>query len=889
MNCFRFTVIIAVYNTERYLRDAVESLIRQDIGFHNIQLILIDDGSTDKSGQICNEYGARFPENVLVLHQENKGVSAARNAALSFVQGKYVNFMDSDDRISRDTFSHVWDFFEKHNEEIDIVSVPIFFFEGKQGPHPLNYKFDLGNRVIDLKREWDAVQLSISSAFVKKDCMVGVSFHSELNYGEDTELLLRLLRGKQKLGVVSTGKYLYRQRQHGERSAIQRSDSEPDRYLLKLKYLTEKTLEEYHTQLGKVPMFIQFTLMYDLQWVIRMGEIPENVLTKEEEKNYLQRVFKVISEFDDEVILRQRHLSPEYLYFLIRKKHKEEPEIIQIGNDLQLCYQNHCVGRLTDIKIDIDFVRIQQDCCVIEGFYRFYPIECLDMRLFVRRNNIIINAEKKQEFRKQTVFGETLFQLHGFCVQVPLQKGVMNKIQFGIEANGMSVYPACHYGWYAPVCEETQNGYYVKRGWCLQGKQFEMIVAPISKTEIGIKEVRYLYELVTNRHHHHRKAALIRMIYWLAKPWKRKPIWMISDRRIQAGDNGEAFFRFLREKHPEIDARFILRKTASAYQDLKRIGIVIENETLREKITALLSDYIISSQGELAYINPLYRDRSALRDIMADKPFVFLQHGIIHDDLSQWLMKPNKNLYGLVTSAIPEYRSILQGKYGYTEEEVWLTGLPRYDRLQACEPKKQITIMPTWRRYLMLEENKTDMIHPLAPGFKESSFYQFYHSLLCSEVLNEAAKQYGYSIVLFPHPHMQPYLEFEDCKNIILLGGETEYHEVFENSALIVTDYSSAVFDAVYLGRPVLYAQFDKELFFSGKHMRQPGYFDYERDGFGEVEYTLESTINRIIEYMENGCKRKKKYKERADSFFAFHDQHNCQRVFEKIMEERSW
>ena len=63
------------------------------------------------------------------------------------------------------------------------------------------------------------------------------------------------------------------------------------------------------------------------------------------------------------------------------------------------------------------------------------------------------------------------------------------------------------------------------------------------------------------------------------------------------------------------------------------------------------------------------------------------------------------------------------------------------------------------------------------------------------------------------------------------------------------------------------------------------GEFDYERDGFGEVEYDLDSTVNRIIEYMQGGCALKPEYRKRIDSFFAFDDKNNCKRVYEKIME----
>ena len=140
-----------------------------------------------------------------------------------------------------------------------------------------------------------------------------------------------------------------------------------------------------------------------------------------------------------------------------------------------------------------------------------------------------------------------------------------------------------------------------------------------------------------------------------------------------------------------------------------------------------------------------------------------------------------------------------------------------------------------------------------------------------------------------PHPNMQSFPKlFHADKRVGFLDSSTPYREVYAKSNLVVTDYSSAVFDFAYLRKPVLYTQFDSEEFFKGEHMYTKGYFDYERDGFGEVEYDLDSTVDRIIEYMENGCRLKEKYRERMDSFFAFDDQNNCRRVFGKLTESRA-
>ncbi len=88
------SVIIPIYCAKPYLRDCIESLLRQTYG--HLELILIDDGSTDGSGEICDRY-ARKHQNILALHQKNRGVSAARNAGTALARGDYIAFVDADD------------------------------------------------------------------------------------------------------------------------------------------------------------------------------------------------------------------------------------------------------------------------------------------------------------------------------------------------------------------------------------------------------------------------------------------------------------------------------------------------------------------------------------------------------------------------------------------------------------------------------------------------------------------------------------------------------------------------------------------------------------------------------------------------------------------------
>lgn len=100
------SVIVPVYNAEEYLRKCIDSILYQT--YSDLELLLINDGSTDSSGAVCDEY-ARRDERVRVIHKENGGVSSTRNLGLDLAQGEWITFVDADDWIEHETyekFSH---------------------------------------------------------------------------------------------------------------------------------------------------------------------------------------------------------------------------------------------------------------------------------------------------------------------------------------------------------------------------------------------------------------------------------------------------------------------------------------------------------------------------------------------------------------------------------------------------------------------------------------------------------------------------------------------------------------------------------------------------------------------------------------------------------------
>ena len=104
------------------------------------------------------------------------------------------------------------------------------------------------------------------------------------------------------------------------------------------------------------------------------------------------------------------------------------------------------------------------------------------------------------------------------------------------------------------------------------------------------------------------------------------------------------------------------------------------------------------------------------------------------------------------------------------------------------------------------------------------------------------------------HPLFSPQTQhFTESERITIKSRIENFTELFESTSLLVTDYSSVFFDFAYLRKPVIYTQFDKEEFFQS-HSYEKGYFEYETDGFGPVCYSLDETVQEIINIMENQC-----------------------------------
>ena len=109
------TIVVPVYKVEQYLDKCVNSIINQT--YKNLEIILVDDGSPDNCGKMCDEY-AKNDNRIVVIHKENGGLSDARNAGIEIAKGKYISFIDSDDYVTEDYVEFLYALISNNNVEV---------------------------------------------------------------------------------------------------------------------------------------------------------------------------------------------------------------------------------------------------------------------------------------------------------------------------------------------------------------------------------------------------------------------------------------------------------------------------------------------------------------------------------------------------------------------------------------------------------------------------------------------------------------------------------------------------------------------------------------------------------------------------------------------------
>lgn len=210
------SVIIPVFNVEKYLQICIDSVINQT--YHNLEIFLIDDGSTDSSGKICDDYKIK-DSRIIVIHKENGGLSDARNVGLNLCSGQYLSFVDSDDFVSPFFIEILYNAMKKNNCDIALLKDSLNFWDCE----PINESFASSNN------DYDSIYLNSLEALnymfyqviptgaqfklYRKELFNNLRFPYGFYY-EDVATTYKTLLAAKNAVIVDSNVYAYRMRKN---------------------------------------------------------------------------------------------------------------------------------------------------------------------------------------------------------------------------------------------------------------------------------------------------------------------------------------------------------------------------------------------------------------------------------------------------------------------------------------------------------------------------------------------------------------------------------------------------------------------------------------------------------------------------------------------------
>lgn len=336
---YKISIIVPVFNVQEYLDICVESVLNQTIGFENIELILINDGSSDKSNLICEKYKKKY-NNVKYINQKNHGVSYTRNEGMKLSKGKYILFLDSDDFISNNTCEDLYNFFEAHYDEVDIVTYPIMRF--RNGKYNMHYRYklfyDKGTNIYDVNINPYISQANVN-VIIKNNCEE--LFNTKMRFVEDEDFVTRIIMKKGKIGFVNSARYYY----------INRSDNANNTIRVD-KDVIKSVFDNYGKLLDmfNYNIYVQSLFINCLRW--RMDECALYPCDIETRKYIKEKISILLNKIDNMLIIKYPRLKNIQKVHLLRLKN-EKLNIDFNDKYYQLKYNDYLLERNNHINVKI--------------------------------------------------------------------------------------------------------------------------------------------------------------------------------------------------------------------------------------------------------------------------------------------------------------------------------------------------------------------------------------------------------------------------------------------------------------------------------------------------------------------------------------------------------
>lgn len=899
-------VVVLCHNDEYHLREFLSSLVAQG-SFGGTQVVFVDDGSNDTTAQQLAAFAAYYP-NAMVVTQHSLGARTAFENGLQYVAAPYVMFARARDILGEDSVGRLLTAARKAKGADAVVGVADNFpgpWLGKDEPWE-RYFTSKGT----IRKLADAPYLVFSTRLGGK--LFKTSFVREHGFRcgpghglEDDWFTVPALLFT-KTVTVAPGARFFEREEEKQNSLFDRPWNDPAKAVDRVR-LAEYVLTSVQGAPPRVVRLAHRFVVRSLQPYVRNMH---RIMSKTELAGVLPLLASVYGKIPDEIILQYAtHPQSKVQHHAIVTGNLElfadplsAPEFLpRLFLDDEGIYR-----RLASDPVETKLLRVPRSNAVMETF--LWKGDEIQFEGLLVISGVDIDTQYTN--RIQLVFSDGRRE-----VALPVEQ-VYRRDRWRTRKN-----QDWFSGWRATarpsalntlanneltmvirVLDEDRHhdiklaarmNLHRFKGVHTSGKQ-RFVLSIDEEEQVTARWVKGFSARRKDKLHRFREELRnslpgrpgwrTRFMYWLTYPYLHgRGIWIIGEREDTAQDNSYHLFKWIRLNQPKRKIYYSINRDAHDWDKVAQYGQVIDRLSWKHRAYLLHAERLINSYDLEAYLGfPGLNKRSFLRgygDLLRYKR-VFLGHGVGYNDVVASIHGQTTNV-DMVLSTGRSERSYTAEHCGYGYARVAATGMPRFDALEPVPGLRRVLVMPTWRRDIVAPSyNKA--AKPEIP-FAASEYYRFFSSLLRNERLLAALQYHGVELEFMPHYEIRPYLQHFKIEHpsIIVSSTGRDVQLAMRECSMMVTDYSSVFFDVAYMGKPVVYTNFDDESFYS-KHYKR-GYFDIDRDGFGPACRTVDHAVQEIIGVLERNFQLEPRYKQRVDDFFILRDTSNCERAFKVI------
>lgn len=864
---YKISVIIPVYNCEKHLENCMNSLNKQTMSSSDFQVVFINDGSTDRSDEICRQLQKNC-SNILYFKKENGGVSSARNKGLELAEGKYILFLDADDSISENALEDIYTFFEANQDEIDLVTYKIDYLS-ETGKITTHKRYDVIDHtgVYDINSDPNMIQTTMNVCVKNVGPDERILFDESLTLGEDQLFIFTWISRKQKFGFVKEAVYTYF-RHSGSASSVYN-----DPYYCFDQYIGffKKLLSVLTTADGRPHPTAQSMVVYNIDWRITSDMLISHSDSETENKQ-LSAVKEILSMIDNEVIANSIYVDPYHVECFMKLKEIDFDYSVSFSH--LSAYSNDLLWFSQPHTIVFDTLRISGETLNISGYVKNGAIPYSETELYYDDGSSLHRVELHDTLFSCYKAKSVTNNFGGFNLDIKLSE--QNFIGFRLKIKNTFVKPAPFFSFKCVINSNRSTaacGKYIVE----LDKNSKNIFITKEDNPAKLKSVSNAADLTVLREN--KNAFIYRKTAKFLR--KNQEIWLYCDRE-NIFDN--AYYQFLHdfEIKDGVKRYYIVDnlKDKSKYFTFAQRKYLVDFKSLKHRILFLNARKVLTSFNSISIISPYGNLPLRWYYDMMDLDIIYLQHGVLHANLPFMYTKEKSNVDKVVISSEFERKNFCE-IYRFKESDLLYSGMPRFDTIDVTKKaQRKILFSPSWRKNLIGEyiDNSREL---LVDKFLDSPFYNEINNFLNSKELADLLEKYDLTLDFKNHPIFSDYNKYFEVDNPRINITRDEIN--MQNYLAMITDYSSVVFDFVYLSRPIIYFVPDYDQFRKGL---THGYSKLDlplEEGFGDITLNAADLLNSLRKLAENNFEAEPVYKKRTDDFFGERTTTHRDRLYDLI------